>query len=619
MTPKGAPRQRITPRGMVAGERITPRSASSHSGSVSRRAESPLYGLRRSEQPVHAEHRPTIAQRRETGRAPLTLDSRFVGSVAASTTAGSVPSTSPGRSANPHARNPTPVRTSGASGENRRDIHLASQTLSKAAAETKGALSLEKQLTALQKRFAVTDEQLTQSKLELRNVRRENERLQLEYEEMNRRCHAAQAERSAAMKQLNEVKEEKSKVEMRMTVAVSQQGKGAMQRQAKMLETVKDLRSAKEEVDSALLQAQDRIAQLEDDLAAARSALQKREEHLGLIPVGSSADAKANRCSVLLAVSKLEMQQDALKRDKEALEAEKEELAGQVKSAGEELGQLSKQVGELQEALAERDGRLESLGKDVAEQDNEKTRLENERSVMLQYINEESSKTDEYKSLIKALQEDKEALLDTLEQQGGGGGNEGPLNAQAATQVQALEQELRVVSDKAAAAEAELKTVNERALELSQEVEHLNDDLDRLTERNQNLSHEVAALKEGGGAGREVPGGGRDLEAITAQLELERQVCVLCSYTSCLPSALPATSALLSLPSSLCPPLCICVHVRVYLCTMNVCVRVTYCVCMYNIDTGIVCIHTWIHGYKDTWIHAYIHTYIQKHINSVDT
>ena len=102
-------------------------------------------------------------------------------------------------------------------------------------------------------------------------------------------------------------------------------------------------------------------------MAAARSALQKREEHLGLIPVGSSADAKANRCSVLLAVSKLEMQQDALKRDKEALEAEKEELAGQVKSAGEELGQLSKQVGELQEALAERDGRLESLGKDVAD------------------------------------------------------------------------------------------------------------------------------------------------------------------------------------------------------------------------------------------------------------
>ena len=72
---------------------------------------------------------------------------------------------------------------------------------------------LSKQLTALQKRFAVTDEQLTQCKLELRNARRDNERLQLEYEEMNRRCHAAIAERGTAMKQLNEVKEEKSKLE----------------------------------------------------------------------------------------------------------------------------------------------------------------------------------------------------------------------------------------------------------------------------------------------------------------------------------------------------------------------------------------------------------------------
>jgi outer membrane murein-binding lipoprotein Lpp len=61
-------------------------------------------------------------------------------------------------------------------------------------------------------------------------------------------------------------------------------------------------------------------------LWAARSALRKREEHLGLIPVGSSAHAKANRCSVLLAVSKLETQQYALTRDKEALEAEKEAL-----------------------------------------------------------------------------------------------------------------------------------------------------------------------------------------------------------------------------------------------------------------------------------------------------
>ena len=330
MTPRvGAPRERLSERGMHIGDQFRQRSAGSRCG-----ADSPLYGLREHFSPV-LEHRPTIAARRETGRGPLTLDSRFV-PLATSTTAGSArstsptprsaPATSPVRGANPNARTPTPVRTSGASGENRRDVHLATQTLSKTAAETKGQLSLSKQLTALQKRFAVTDEQLTQCKLELRNARRDNERLQLEYEEMNRRCHSALAERGTAMKQLNEVKEEKSKLETRMTVAVSQQGKVGVQRHAKMLETVKDLRGAKEEVESALQQANNRIAQLEDELSAARSALRKREEHLGLIPVGSIADAKANRCSVLLAVSKLETQQDALTRDKEALEAEKEAL-----------------------------------------------------------------------------------------------------------------------------------------------------------------------------------------------------------------------------------------------------------------------------------------------------
>ena len=59
----------------------------------------------------------------------------------------------------------------------------------------------------MQKQLAVTDEQLTQCKLELRNVRRDNERLQLEYEEMNRRCNSALAERCTAVKQLNEVKD----------------------------------------------------------------------------------------------------------------------------------------------------------------------------------------------------------------------------------------------------------------------------------------------------------------------------------------------------------------------------------------------------------------------------
>jgi hypothetical protein len=65
-------------------------------------------------------------------------------------------------------------------------------------------------------------------------------------------------------------------------------------------------------------------------------------------------------------------------------------LAGDVKSAREEVEQLSRRVDELQELLAERDGKLESLAKDLEQQSKEKTRLDLERVVMLQYINEES-------------------------------------------------------------------------------------------------------------------------------------------------------------------------------------------------------------------------------------
>jgi len=37
-------------------------------------------------------------------------------------------------------------------------------------------------------------------------------------------------------------------------------------------------------------------------------------------------------------------------------------------------------------------------------------KLSNERTVMLQYISEESGKTEEFKGLIKMLQDEKEAL-----------------------------------------------------------------------------------------------------------------------------------------------------------------------------------------------------------------
>ena len=56
------------------------------------------------------------------------------------------------------------------------------------------------------------------------------------------------------------------------------------------------------------------------------------------------------------------------------------------------------------------------------------TRLENQRSRMMQYISKEPDQTEELKSLIKTLQEEKEVLLDILEQ--GAGGNQGQQSSQ---------------------------------------------------------------------------------------------------------------------------------------------------------------------------------------------
>lgn len=219
----GAPRERLalTPRGQH--ERITPRSANSvhDSRRVARQSSS-----------LHSEHLrgpSNLRSRREAAAStPLSLDRDRMMSGPGVNSASSIRSASPGGSHNPHVRNPSPVRIV-SSCENRREKHLASQSLSKAAAEAKGQLALEKQLTALQKRFSITDEQLTQCKTELRNARRDNERLQLENEEMQRRIHAAHAERASAVKELSGAKEENGKLESRLTVAVNQRGRGVIE------------------------------------------------------------------------------------------------------------------------------------------------------------------------------------------------------------------------------------------------------------------------------------------------------------------------------------------------------------------------------------------------------
>ena len=86
-------------------------------------------------------------------------------------------------------RNPSPARTNtgdgivrGATGSTRRDVQLASKSLSTTAASLKDQLRLERELAALQKRFAMTDNQLTQSKGDLRTARSDLEKLRRDNE-----------------------------------------------------------------------------------------------------------------------------------------------------------------------------------------------------------------------------------------------------------------------------------------------------------------------------------------------------------------------------------------------------------------------------------------------------
>jgi chromosome segregation ATPase len=323
-------------------------------------------------------------------------------------TAQHVAPASPGGSLGSVVRNPSPVRTSGISGENRREFHLATQSLSKEAANMKGQLKLERELSALQKRFAVTDDQLTQSKTELRAARRDLERLQLENEELLRRIHAASEDKSSATKQLAAVKEECSRMESRLTVAVSQRGKGAFEREVKMRDTIKALRASKEEADAALAAAQERCNDLESQAAALHSAVHERELDLGLVPVRGAADARQNRATVLLEVKRLRIENAALSASKAALEREQSELEAALAEATGRVVQLQEAAdegvrevaGELESARDEvrvQAGRVETESKGRAAAEAEAEKLGKEKTVMLQYITEENCKTEELK------------------------------------------------------------------------------------------------------------------------------------------------------------------------------------------------------------------------------
>jgi hypothetical protein len=150
-----APRQRITPRATT--ERVTPRVTPRSASSQELRGHSPLHMRADVDQRLLVTRGGAGVRSRRGVGGPLSLDRQHLIPPPPNPNAPA----SPTGSANPHVRNPSPVRTSATSvPDNRREIHLATQTLSKTASETKGALTLERQLTALQKRFSVTDEQV---------------------------------------------------------------------------------------------------------------------------------------------------------------------------------------------------------------------------------------------------------------------------------------------------------------------------------------------------------------------------------------------------------------------------------------------------------------------------
>ena len=157
------------------------------------RPQSPLYagGSQSS-----GSHSAGAGRPRQDQSTPLSLLNRPVKITAAPGTHVSHPPTSPGSALNSgrgemggFVRNPSPARTNtgdgivrGATGSTRRDVQLASKSLSTTAASLKDQLRLERELAALQKRFAMTDNQLTQSKGDLRTARSDLEKLRRDNE-----------------------------------------------------------------------------------------------------------------------------------------------------------------------------------------------------------------------------------------------------------------------------------------------------------------------------------------------------------------------------------------------------------------------------------------------------
>lgn len=151
-------------------------------------------------------------------------------------------------------------------------MHLASQSLSINAGEQRAVLQLEKQNTALQHRVRESDEQLERTKAELRKARAMLQQYERQDENLKHRLDQALADKTRAENVAQEAAERARKLDAKLAVGLHQRGMGAIQREAKAAEALRQLK----ERDDALAAARKEISLL-------RQAVEAREDELGCV------------------------------------------------------------------------------------------------------------------------------------------------------------------------------------------------------------------------------------------------------------------------------------------------------------------------------------------------
>jgi len=234
----------------------------------------------------------------------MPISSAGVGSVRPSLSSSSLTRPSPSRR---HSDTGS-VNSSLCGDRDRRELHLASQNLSRDAGEQRAVLQLEKQNTALHHHVRECDEQLERTKAELRKARVTIQQYERQDEGLKQRLEQAQADKVRAEALAQEASERARKLDAKLAVGLHQRGMGAIQREAKAAEALRLLKVRDDE-----------LAAVRKEAALLRQAIEAREEQLGLANPRSSgksnkiAAGQSNRESVLLQLQTLKHENASLR------------------------------------------------------------------------------------------------------------------------------------------------------------------------------------------------------------------------------------------------------------------------------------------------------------------